>query len=311
MGGPATTPRGRPDRRRRIAAAGAGRARPRGARTRRGRAGQQRRREPASRVRVRGAGGGDHRPERRPVRGRHRRRRVGCRDRRRARRAGRRVRRDRSSAAHGRTDHEAPDFDAAADQLAAAARDAGPVDAVIVALVGDGARADATSPDVDGWQRVLDEHAGITDGIRTDAAWVRAVADHAAASDRPVRIVTVVDATSAGGRSRAQAAAQLSRAAHSATSDRVDAFAISVEAAGRIGARSDRRGRGVPGERRRHAARCPGPSSSSSSEWLGLRSHPRPAGTVSFGGPDVPAWLDGALRDMVGAGSAELRDKEG
>ena len=34
-------------------------------------------------------------------------------------------------------------------------------------------------------------------------------------------------------------------------------------------------------------------------EWFGLRSHPRPAGTISFGGPAVPGWLDGALRDMV------------
>ena len=34
-------------------------------------------------------------------------------------------------------------------------------------------------------------------------------------------------------------------------------------------------------------------------DWLGLRSHPHPAGTISFGGPDVRGWLDGALRDMV------------
>ena len=48
--------------------------------------------------------------------------------------------------------------------------------------------------------------------------------------DRPtVRVVTVTNANSAGGRSRAQAAAQLARSAHSATSDRVDAFSISVE----------------------------------------------------------------------------------
>ena len=35
--------------------------------------------------------------------------------------------------------------------------------------------------------------------------------------------------------------------------------------------------------------------------WFGLRSHPRPSGSVSFGGPDLPGWLDGALRDIVGA----------
>jgi hypothetical protein len=35
--------------------------------------------------------------------------------------------------------------------------------------------------------------------------------------------------------------------------------------------------------------------------WFGLRSHPRPSGSVSFGGPDLPGWLDGALQDIVGA----------
>ena len=35
--------------------------------------------------------------------------------------------------------------------------------------------------------------------------------------------------------------------------------------------------------------------------WLGLRSHPRPIGTVTYGGPDVPAWIDDAFREMVGA----------
>ena len=45
------------------------------------------------------------------------------------------------------------------------------------------------------------------------SAWVRAVSDHAGESDRPMRIVTVIDATTSGGRSRAQAAAQLARGA--------------------------------------------------------------------------------------------------
>ena len=37
-----------------------------------------------------------------------------------------------------------------------------------------------------------------------------------------------------------------------------------------------------------------------SDDWCGLRSHPAVAGTVSFGGPDVPAWVDGAVRRLVG-----------
>jgi len=40
------------------------------------------------------------------------------------------------------------------------------------------------------------------------------------------------------------------------------------------------------------------------SGWLGLRRHPRPVGSVTYGGPAVPDWLDAALREIVGAGPA-------
>jgi hypothetical protein len=110
--------------------------------------------------------------------------------------------------------------------------------------------------------------------------------------------VTVVDATTAGGRSRAQAAAQLARAAHGATSDRVDAFVIGVEAA-------PESTRGVVSEVAGYLLCSPdagalsGAELVADAEWFGLRSHPRPAGTISFGGPAVPGWVDGALRAMV------------
>ena len=119
-------------------------------------------------------------------------------------------------------------FEAIAEQLAGVAANAGPVDAVVVAL---GTGVDRVAGNAPGWQRVLDEHAGITDRIRNDAAWMRAVSDLAAATDTRVRVVTLVDATTAGGTTRAHAATQLARAAHGATADRVDAFVIGVEAA--------------------------------------------------------------------------------
>ena len=189
-------------------------------------------------------------------------------------------------------------FDAVSAQLAGVARDAGPVDAVVVAL---GAGFDRPAADGPAWQRVLDEHAGITDRIRTDAAWVRAVSDLAAATDRPVRVVTVVGATTAGGRSRAQAAAQLSRAAHGATSDRVDAFAISMEGA-------PAPARAAASEVAAYLVCSPeagalsGAELVADAEWIGLRTHPHPAGAISFGGPAVPGWVDGALRTMVTGG---------
>ncbi len=33
--------------------------------------------------------------------------------------------------------------------------------------------------------------------------------------------------------------------------------------------------------------------------WIGLRSHPRPIGAITYGGPAVPTWFDRALRDIV------------
>ena len=34
-------------------------------------------------------------------------------------------------------------------------------------------------------------------------------------------------------------------------------------------------------------------------EWIGLRSHPHPEASISFGGPELPSWVDGALRGIV------------
>lgn len=187
-------------------------------------------------------------------------------------------------------------FAAVARQLDSVAA-AGPIDAVVVALVGDGPPA-ASHADIPAWQRVLDEHAGITEAIRTDASWVRAVADYSAAADRPVRVVTLGDATSAGGWSRAQASAQLARAAHAATSGRVDAFAISVEtaAASALGPVAEAVGYLVCGP---DTGALSGAELVADASWFGLRSHPNPVGTVSFGGPAIPDWLDAAVRHVV------------
>lgn len=188
-------------------------------------------------------------------------------------------------------------FDDAGKALAAAVEADGPVDAVVVAPAGPtppGGQARS------GWQQVLDEHRDVVAQIHTDAAWARAVADYAAGADRPVRLVTLTDATSAGGRSRAQAAAQLARAAGGATEGRVCAFAVGVEAPEAAGAEP-------AGALVAHLLGEPDAAALAAAElvvgggWLGLRSHPRPAGSVTFGGPALPTWLDATLREIVGA----------
>jgi NAD(P)-dependent dehydrogenase (short-subunit alcohol dehydrogenase family) len=187
----------------------------------------------------------------------------------------------------------ADDFPGVSAQLARAADAASAFDAVVVARRGMHA-SDAR----EAWRRVLDEHAGITDAILSDVAWVRAVSDRARETGRAMRVATVVDATTSGGRSRAQAAAQLSRAAHLVTDIEADAFAIGVEAraAGREAAVAELVAHLVGAA---DAGALSGAELTATDDWIGLRSHPRPGASISFGGPELPDWVDGALRTLL------------
>jgi NAD(P)-dependent dehydrogenase (short-subunit alcohol dehydrogenase family) len=193
----------------------------------------------------------------------------------------------------------APGFADAATALQRVVDRGAPVDALVVALAG---RAPTAAPGV-GWQQVLADHGGIVERLQADAAWARAAADYAAAADRPIRLVVLTDATTPSGRSRAQASAQLTRVAAGATKGRVTAFGVSVEAPEEIA--------GPPtGElvfqllRDPDAAPLAGAELAVSGGWIGLRSHPRVVGSVIYGGPAVPPWLDVALRDIVPAGAS-------
>ena len=189
-----------------------------------------------------------------------------------------------------------PGFTGAADALSSADDRAGPLDAVVVALAGPSPAPGAGG----GWERTLAEHGGVADGIRADAGWAQAAAGLAARTGRPLRLVTLTDATTAGGRSRAQASAQLARAARSGTDDRVTALPVGLEAPGASGPQPI-------GDIVAHLVCSPESRALSGAElavgpgWLGLRSHPRPSGSITFGGPELPDWLDGTLRSMVGA----------
>ncbi len=194
--------------------------------------------------------------------------------------------------------------------LEAAAPADGTFDAVIVAL-SDGSDGsddaitrggDQVRDDRPGWRSVLDSHAGLVDRIHTDAAWVRAAAGGGPDDGGAVRVVTVVDAASSGGRSRAQAAAQLARSARAATKDRVSAFAISVEKS--VPTTSD-----VVGQLAAHLVSSPGAAELSGAElvvdegWIGLRRHPHP-GTSLAVDADLPPWFGRVLRRIVGPAGA-------
>lgn len=186
------------------------------------------------------------------------------------------------------------DFGAAGDALSAVIESSGPVDAVVVAPAGQ----EAPGSSAPSWEQTLAEHSRIMEDIRADAAWARAAADYAAGG-RPVRLVTLTDATTSTGRSRAQAAAQLARSAEGATGGRVTAFAAGLEAPETDVART-------AGELVAHllgnpeAAGLAGAELVVGASWLGLRSHPHPIGAVTYGGPALPSWFDTALRQIVG-----------
>jgi NAD(P)-dependent dehydrogenase (short-subunit alcohol dehydrogenase family) len=185
-------------------------------------------------------------------------------------------------------------FEAPAATLAGAAEHHGPLAAVVVALTGS-PPARSAAP---GWETTLTEHADVVDQIHNDAGWARAVADHARTTDRPLRLVQLTDATTAGGRTRAQAAAQHARSAWKATGQRVAVFPVSVEVATTAGDR-------LAGELTAHLlARTDGAALSGAElvvgrGWFGLRGHPRPSASITIGGPAVPDWFDDTLRSIV------------
>ena len=185
-------------------------------------------------------------------------------------------------------------FDDAAKALNSAIDAAGPIDAVVNAAVGHRISA---SP-AEGWERLLAEHRNIVPDIHTDAALARAAAAYSARTGRPLRVVTITDATDTGGRSRAQASAQHARGAAGTTEGRVAAFAVSLEAPGEDGVSS-------ASELAAHlvghaeAAVLAGAELVVGQGWLGLRSHPRPIGSITYGGPAVPDWLDETLREII------------
>ena len=96
---------------------------------------------------------------------------------------------------------------------------------------------------------------------------------------------------------------QLSRAAHLVTDIQTDAFAIGVETD------ADSRTPTV-GELAAYlvgaddAGALSGAELVVTADWIGLRSHPHPEASISFGGPELPAWVDDTLRTIVQGSNA-------
>jgi hypothetical protein len=142
---------------------------------------------------------------------------------------------------------------------------------------------------------VLDAHRETAAQVLHHAAWSRAAARYAAGAGRPLRVVHVSGATTEAGRTAAQAVAQLARSVNDMSSaPTIDTFAISLETEdswdlSALGHLVARLARSQDGLSLRGAELVAGRG------WVGLRSHPGPAATVTFGGPEIPPSVIDAL----------------
>ena len=187
-------------------------------------------------------------------------------------------------------------FEGTAKSLRGAIGDGDPIDAVVVALEGH----PRTSSTLEGWEHVLADHRGITQPLHDDASWIRAAADYTAETERPMRLVLLTEATTPAGQSRAQAASQIARVAATGTKGRLTVFTAGLESDAPAATEA-------ASELAAHLLSHPDVTPLAGTPvvvregWIGLRRHPQPIGTVTYGGPAIPAWLDDALREIVAA----------
>jgi NAD(P)-dependent dehydrogenase (short-subunit alcohol dehydrogenase family) len=183
-------------------------------------------------------------------------------------------------------------FAAAEAAVERAALAAGGIDAVVIAPGPFAAPGPAAPP----WPQVLAGYAATADHVLSHAGWLQAVARHAVRTSRPVRVMHLADATSPSLRAAAQAVAQLARCATLVRPGLIDVFSIALETAepadhqpvAHLTARLLWSGDATALRGAELVAR-PG--------WIGLRSHPAPSATASYGTSAIPPWITDWLRE--------------
>ena len=185
-------------------------------------------------------------------------------------------------------------FAAAEAAVERAALAAGGIDAVVIA---PGPFA-APGPPAPSWPQLLAGYAPTADHVLSHAGWLQAVARHAVRTSRPIRVVHLADATSPPLRAAAQAVAQLARCATLVRPGLIDVFSIALETAepadhqpvAHLTARLLWSGDATALRGAELVAR-PG--------WIGLRSHPAPTATASYGTSALSPWIPDWLRESV------------
>jgi NAD(P)-dependent dehydrogenase (short-subunit alcohol dehydrogenase family) len=182
-------------------------------------------------------------------------------------------------------------FAAAEAALQRAAHAAGGVDAVVIA---PGPFA-APGPGVASWEQLLAGYSATADRVRCHAGWLQAAARHAVRTSRPIRVMHLADATSPPLRAAAQAVAQLARCGSLIRPGQIDVFSIALETAGPADHQpvADLIARLLwAGD----ASALRGAELVARPGWIGIRSHPGPAATASYGTSAVPSWIGDWLR---------------
>jgi NAD(P)-dependent dehydrogenase (short-subunit alcohol dehydrogenase family) len=183
-------------------------------------------------------------------------------------------------------------FAAARDALGQAAQAAGGLDAVVVAP----GRFAAPGPAPQTWPDLLAGYPATAGTVLAHASWLQAAAREAVRASRPLRVVHLTDATSPPLRAGAQAVAQLARCASCVQPELIEVFSIALETA----ERADLEPLAQLVARMLFAADASalrGAEMFARPGWLGIRSHPGPAATVSYGTPQVPSWVGDWLRE--------------
>jgi NAD(P)-dependent dehydrogenase (short-subunit alcohol dehydrogenase family) len=182
-------------------------------------------------------------------------------------------------------------FAAAEAALQRAAHAAGGVDAVVIA---PGPFA-APGPGVASWEQLLAGYSATADRVLCHAGWLQAAARHAVRTSRPIRVMHLADATSPPLRAAAQAVAQLARCGSLIRPGQIDVFSIALETAGPADHQpvADLIARLLwAGD----ASALRGAELVARPGWIGIRSHPGPAATASYGTSAVPSWIGDWLR---------------
>jgi len=188
------------------------------------------------------------------------------------------------------------DFSRAEETLSDVVAERGRFDALVVAL-GEPAGA---GDDEGSWEQVVDSHRGVVRFIVANSAWLRAAGRIAAQRAWPLRATFVTRATSSGGRTAAQALAQVARCVNETPADvEVNVMAVGVESASvsdtdPLAALVARQVCAEDTRALRGAELAVGRG------WIGIRNHPQSMATASLGGIDIPEWVDAAFQLAVG-----------